>query len=77
MSYMQTRYGPDNCMSDSWRGSKIRTVWTKSPNGSDPKLLLLCTWSTSRVLLGRVVQKVISANPGLKFNRLFILVCSV
>ena len=26
--------------------------------------------------LGRVVQKAISANPGLKFNRLFILVCS-
>ena len=26
---------------------------------------------------GRVVQKAISANPGLKFNRLFILVCSV
>ena len=25
---------------------------------------------------GRVVQKAISANPGLKFNRLFILVCS-
>ena len=24
----------------------------------------------------RVVQKVISANPGLKFNLLFILVCS-
>ena len=26
--------------------------------------------------MGRVVQKAISANPGLKFNRLFILVCS-
>ena len=25
---------------------------------------------------GRVVQKAISANPGLKFNWLFILVCS-
>ena len=25
---------------------------------------------------GRVVQKAISANSGLKFNRLFILVCS-
>ena len=25
--------------------------------------------------LGRVVQKAISTNPGLKFNRLFILVC--
>ena len=25
--------------------------------------------------LGRVVQKAVSANPGLKFNRLFILVC--
>ena len=25
---------------------------------------------------GRVVQKAISVNPGLKFNRLFILVCS-
>ena len=24
----------------------------------------------------RVVQKAISTNPGLKFNRLFILVCS-
>ena len=26
--------------------------------------------------LGRVVQKAISANPGLKLNPLFILVCS-
>ena len=27
-------------------------------------------------LLGRVVEEAISANPGLNFNRLFILVCS-
>ena len=27
------------------------------------------------VVQRRVVQKAISANPGLKFNRLFILVC--
>ena len=37
-------------------------------------------WSThpkrDRSPSGRVVQKAISANPGLKFNRLFILVCS-
>ena len=32
-------------------------------------------WVNSN-LVGRVVQKVISANPGLEFNRLFILVCS-
>ena len=34
------------------------------------------TSELGRNALGRVVQKAISANPDLKFNRLFILVCS-
>ena len=36
----------------------------------------LAPFSPLFVAQGQVVQKAISPNPGLKFNRLFILVCS-
>ena len=62
--------------------SLINTIYVIQKNQGNWKefdaiLVTYNMYNWQSINQGRVVQKVISANPGLKFNRLFILVCSV
>ena len=64
-------------MPEVWRSPKLGACSFKQEPAFEQQCLYCTMHLDLKILVqGRVVQKAISANPGLKSNRLFILVCS-